>query len=387
LIKRNLALFKADIFLNGLWPLCAVAIIYFEKITHSYTLAMLVFSIINFCQSAAEVPTGIVSDKIGRKKSMMSGTFLILSGYVLWALAGFYQMSTLLYIGSIFVGTGKAFISGTDDALVFETMAQMGKKNEFDKVFADNRSFDELGIAIGATFATIIYFYTSIEILAYLAVVPAFLRFVTSCFYIEPDCVKRTKNSFMKHMIVSLKALIKSPKLLKFALTKSLNDSLNAVNWRFVGAYYQQIISPWLINVVRIFQEIMGYISYRCVKFVRQKNPRDVLFLSIFINALIKMFGAVINCAISPFVMASSTLLYGISTTFENNLLQQQLTDRERATMGSVIALWTTFLNVLIFLLIGYIADLSSARISIFVIMFFRMLVAVLYRRILKPVG
>ena len=98
------------------------------------------------------------------------------------------------------------------------------------------------------------------------------------------------------------------------------------------------------------------------------------------------MAGAVINTAISPFVMASSTLLYGISTTFENNLLQQQLTDQERATMGSIIALWTTFLNVLIFLGIGYIADLSSARISIFVIMFFRMLIAVLYRYILKPV-
>ena len=96
------------------------------------------------------------------------------------------------------------------------------------------------------------------------------------------------------------------------------------------------------------------------------------------------MFGAVINIFISPFIMASSTILYGISTTFENNLLQQQLTDNERATMGSVIALWTAFLNVLIFLAIGFVADIFDVRISVFVIMLARMFVAILYRIILK---
>ncbi len=384
MIKRNLVLFKADNFFNGLWPLCAVAVIYFESITHSYTLAMLTFSMINLAQSVAEVPTGIVSDKLGRKKSMITGTFLILIGYVMWALAGAYQAKFLLYIGAMFVGGGKAFLSGTDDALAFETINQMNKKGEFDKVFADNRSFDELGIAVGATFAAIICFYTSIEILAYVAILPAFLRFLIACFYVEPNYIKRSHKSFVTHMFSSLKAVIKNPKLLKFALVKSFNDSLNAVNWRFVGAYYETIISPFMINVVRIFQEIMGYISYRLVQLVRQKDVRNTLFLSIFFNALIKLCGAVINTVISPFIMASSTLLYGISTTFENNFLQQQLTNQERATMSSIIALWTSFLNVLIFLGIGFIADASSARVAIFVVLFGRILVSFFYRKILR---
>ena len=382
-MKRNLTIFKIDNFLNGLWPLCAVAVIYFEKITASYTLAMLVFSIINFSQTALEVPTGIISDKMGRKKSMITGTSLIFAGYLLWALAGFYHARFLLYIGAAFVGSGKAFLSGTDDALAFETLNQMDKKGDFDKVFADNRAFDELGIACGATLAAAVYFFTNIEVLAWLAVVPAFLRFALSFFYIEPQCTVRPKVSFVSHFIISCKNLIKDAKLLKFAIVKSLNDALNAVNWRFVGAYYQSIISPWMINVVRIFQEIMGYISYRLVSLVRGRNSRNVLFFSIFVNALIKFFGALINTFVSPFIMASSTLLYGISTTFENNLLQQQLSDEQRATMGSILALWTSFLNVLIFLSVGVIADMFGARISIFAIMFGRMIVAFLYRIVL----
>ena len=384
MIKRNLTLFKIDNFLNGLWPLSAVAIIYFENIAHSYTSAMLVFSIINFSQSIFEIPTGIMSDKIGRRKSMVIGTLLILIGYIMWAVAGFCQNVVLLYIGAMFVGIGQSFLSGTDDALAFETISQLRKKDEFDKVFADNRSYDELGIAVGATAATIIYFFYPIDVLAYLAVLPAFLRFIVSCFYIEPQYINRSKNSFLSHFFTAFQKIVKNPKLLKFSLVKSLNDSLNAVNWRFIGAYYQTVIAPWLINVVRIFQEIMGYFSYRLVKRVRHYNAKNTLFISIFINAFIKMFGAVINIFISPFIMASSTILYGISTTFENNLLQQQLTDNERATMGSVIALWTAFLNVLIFLAIGFVADIFDVRISVFVIMLARMFVAILYRIILK---
>ena len=384
MIKRNLTLFKIDNFLNGLWPLSAVAIIYFENIAHSYTSAMLVFSIINFSQSIFEIPTGIMSDKIGRRKSMVTGTFLILLGYIMWAVAGFCQNVVLLYVGAMLVGTGQSFLSGTDDALAFETISQLGKKDEFDKVFADNRSYDELGIAVGATAATIIYFFYPIDVLAYLAVLPAFLRFIVSCFYIEPQYINRSKNSFLSHFFTAFQKIVKNPKLLKFSLVKSLNDSLNAVNCRFIGAYYQKVIAPWLINVVRIFQEIMGYFSYRLVKRVRHCNAKNTLFISIFVNAFIKMFGAVINIFISPFIMASSTILYGISTTFENNLLQQQLTDNERATMGSVIALWTAFLNVLIFLAIGFVADIFDVRISVFVIMLARMFVAILYRIILK---
>lgn len=78
----------------------------------------------------------------------------------MWAVAGFCQNVVLLYVGAMFVGTGQSFLSGTDDALAFETISQLGKKDEFDKVFADNRSYDELGIAVGAIAATIIYFFT-----------------------------------------------------------------------------------------------------------------------------------------------------------------------------------------------------------------------------------
>ncbi len=384
MIKRNLFLFKIDNFLSGFWPLCAVAVIYFEQITHSYTQAMLVFSIINLTQSLCEVPTGIISDKIGRKKSMIITNFFIMLGYTMWALASVKYGDVLLYFGGLFVGCGKAFLSGTDDALVFETLKKLNKESEFDKVFSQNRSFDELGLAGAALLATFVYYFKNIEILAWLGIIPSFLRVILSCFYVEPNCVTRPTDAPLKHLLISINILKKSPKLLKFAIVKSFNDGFNAVNWRFIGAYYAELIAPWLINIVRIVQEIMGFISYRLVCFFHNYTKRKVLFLSILINSFIKLCGVIINTAITPFVMASSTLCYGISTTVENTLLQEQLTDRQRATMGSVISLFAGFLNFIIFILIGIIADIINPRISIFLIMIARITIAFAYRKVLK---
>ena len=251
-MKRNLILFRVDNFLSGLWPLSAVAVIYFQQITNSYTLAMLVFSIINIVQTLFEVPTGVLSDKIGRKKTIILSNLLILSGYILWALAGIKNMHYLLYLGSFLVGSGNALLSGTDDAMVFETLKDMDKEDEFDKFFSKNRSYNELGIAIGATIATFVYFYYPISALAFLAIFPPLLQVIISFLYIEPKNTTRPDSSFLLHLVKATKLLLKNKNLFKFALIKSLNDSLNAVNWRFIGAYYEQVIAPWMINIVRI---------------------------------------------------------------------------------------------------------------------------------------
>lgn len=384
MIKRNLTLFQIDNFLGGFWPLSAVAIIYFESIAHSYVEAMLVFSIINIVQSICEIPTGVLSDKIGRKYSLTATYALILAGYAAWAIAGDTQDIWLLYAGAALVGCGQAFVSGTDDAFAYETMKELGQACEFDKIYSRNKSYGELGLAVSAALATAVYYFSSINTLAWISVVPALLRVFVSFFYIEPKCVERPKENGWKHFIKSLKLIMRRPKLIRFALVKSFNYSFNAANWRFIGAYYETLIAPWLINVVRIVQELMGFIGYQLVRLVKRRDSKKVLFLATLVNALIKMGGVIINTAATPFIMVSSTLCYGISSTVENTLLQKQLTDRQRATMGSVISLFAGFLSVAVFMATGFIADYTSARTVIFLLILMRIAVAFAYKHILN---
>lgn len=51
-----------------------VAIIYFSQVTGSYVLGMAVFSVTFISSALFEVPTGIYSDMIGRKKNLCLGS-------------------------------------------------------------------------------------------------------------------------------------------------------------------------------------------------------------------------------------------------------------------------------------------------------------------------
>ncbi|MGN1079345.1 MAG: hypothetical protein ACI4TE_04145 [Alphaproteobacteria bacterium] len=82
-----------------MWPMTAVLAVYFQEITRSYAAAMSVFSLCSLFQAILEVPTGIFSDKIGRRQTLvLSAVSLIV-----------------------------CLTSGTLDALMFETAEESGQ--------------------------------------------------------------------------------------------------------------------------------------------------------------------------------------------------------------------------------------------------------------------
>jgi len=82
MIRRNLILFKLTQFLSGLWFLASLAIVYFETITKSYALAMAVFAVVSLSTTLLEIPAGLISDKIGRRKTLLFSPALIFLGFL-----------------------------------------------------------------------------------------------------------------------------------------------------------------------------------------------------------------------------------------------------------------------------------------------------------------
>jgi MFS family permease len=71
---KNLRLLTYFNFFLDFRPYTVVAILYFQQITGSFALGMLIPSIVMISSAAFEIPTGVLSDKIGRKKTMMLGS-------------------------------------------------------------------------------------------------------------------------------------------------------------------------------------------------------------------------------------------------------------------------------------------------------------------------
>jgi MFS family permease len=111
-------------------------------------------SIYSITCALMEVPSGYFSDKLGRRKTMILGCLFYLIAYLFFSFGyGYWQIG----IGELFWGIGVSFLSGTDSALLFESLRvnnDLGKykKIEGKAVSIGNVSEASAGI-IGGIFA------------------------------------------------------------------------------------------------------------------------------------------------------------------------------------------------------------------------------------------
>ncbi len=77
---------------------------------------------------AAEVPTGMVADRWGRRPSLVASGLLTALGLTVFGLAGSFE---LLLLAFALFGTGLSLMSGADDAMLFDSLAPLGRGGEF----------------------------------------------------------------------------------------------------------------------------------------------------------------------------------------------------------------------------------------------------------------
>lgn len=385
MIRRNIALFKIQHFFNGLWLFSALAIIYFEQVTGSYSLAMLAFSFVNIGQSLAEIPCGIFSDRISRKATLLYGAVCVFINMLLWALAGVYSSAILLFLGSLFRGIGLAFKSGTENAIIYETCQQIRQRKLFMTILAKITSFYQLGALIAAFMATFITYYFSLQTLVWLAVIPLFLNVFVVMLIVNPKNQVKSEQSPFDHLIKSIKTFTKNAKLRRYATLQILNCALLNSVFRFESVYYEKLVPIYFVNIARVLQHLMGWLSYHIAALFAHINLVKLLCYSSFGSALFRLAGLAMNNAITPFITSMQNLFYGAGQTSSTTLLQKEYNKGLRATLDSIVGLIGGIMTALIGYLLGLIADISSPRFVLFVAVVCSLFVAYAYNRLFRP--
>ena len=95
----------------------------------------------------AEVPTGVLADRMGRKRSIVVALGLQLLGELIFIFADRYWLFAL---SSITGGLGFAFSSGAFEALLFDSLKQVGQEKRMAEVSGLNAAFKQAAFVIGA---------------------------------------------------------------------------------------------------------------------------------------------------------------------------------------------------------------------------------------------
>ncbi len=86
------------------------------------------------------VPMGMLADKLGRRASLIAGSAVQAAGLAaMWLGDGMWAMA----LSAFAIGLGDALRGGADEALLFETLQELGKTDEFERIVARTAVFEQ----------------------------------------------------------------------------------------------------------------------------------------------------------------------------------------------------------------------------------------------------
>lgn len=318
---------------------------------------MSVFSIVFLVQSLAEIPTGLVSDLIGRKKSMVVGACCSCVALIFYAIGFDFWV---LIAGAVCEGLGRSILSGSDRALLYETLQEQNQSNRFETVFGKSGSLEQIALGLSAALGGVLAL-VSFQLVMWVAVVPAFLSLFCALRFEDARQVLVPRQSPNEVFRKAFKGLVLNKQLRLISTAEVIGFGFGEAAFYFQAAFFNLLIPQWLIGVVRSIHHFFGAVGFWTAGGVINRiGHKRVLIGGNLVTSLLELLVLVFASVLSPFVMAILNVEYGFSSTAKNGLMQRDFSDEQRATMGSMVSLLGSLCFAIVSFFLGFIADVST---------------------------
>lgn len=306
-----------------------------------------------------EIPTGLFGDKKGLK-------FSVLAGYGIISLASFtYGIAPdfrLFVVSELLFALGISFISGAEEALVFETAKRAGVEKDFGKIQVIRGNLRMISMIAGTGIAALlaqsdIPYNRIFQIQA----IPALLVVVLMLFVVKEPRDHKSQVPDYKSIIKSAIKELKTPKIIKL-VTIMLGINLGGyfAIWLYQVALDEVKASQQSFGTVRIallLAEIV--IQTWAIKRLNLKATKTKVALALLVATGFAVVATNLSIeTIYIFVIVSGGIGATIRTLFSPEL-NEEVSSENRATALSGISMISRIGIAAFNPLIGFLADRS----------------------------
>lgn len=375
-VSRNIRLLGWFNFWADFRPYAPIAILYFSQVSGSYALGMSVYSVTMLAQSLFEVPTGVLSDRVGRKKTVVYGAVAGVFALTFYAIGGTYLA---LLIGGIFEGLGRAFYSGNNDALLHDTLSETGQREAYQEFLGKTSSMFQLALGISSIVGSLIA-AISFSVVMWVSVVPMVLALLVSLRLVEPRAHSSQSGNIYKHLSTAFRHIIRNPRLRLLSAASVLGYAIGEASWLFRSTFIEMLWPVWAIGVSQTIGNLTAALGfYFAGRIIRRFGEFRLLVGGMSLSEAVNLFGLLVPTVLSPALMASNSIFYGINNVAINGLMQKEFSDEQRATMGSLNSFAGSFVFAVFSFLLGALADrigvipalVTAALLSLIPMMFY----------------
>jgi MFS family permease len=310
----------------------------------------------------AEVPTGAVADYLGRKWSLVLGSVFAAFSVLLY---GSIPSFWVFLLGEFMFAIAAAFTSGADDALLYDSLRELGQERESKNIFGKAHSIHLLGIMLAAPFGGFIAYKFGLNAPMLATSIPFLFSGLVALSIKEPKVIDRTSES-KRYFNIIKGGFIFFYRHKKLRLV-ALDGAIVASAAYFVIWLYQPILTKsglpvayfGLVHAFLVLCEIVV-----ASNFVRLEklfgSPK--MFLGFSAVSTVLGFAVV---ALFPNVYTVLLLIvlaggFGLTRIeYLRSFMNSFIPSRERATVLSSISMLKRFVLVILNPIVGFTADRS----------------------------
>jgi len=309
-----------------------------------------------------EIPTGIIADRFGRKYSLAIGGIVISFAVLLY---GSVPRFEIFLLGEFLFAIAIAFMSGADDALLYDALKEAGREEDSKKIFGRAKSFEYLAMFISAPLGGIIAAKFGFNAPMLFSCIPFLLAAIIAFLINEPKRYQITSES-KRYLNIAKKGILflRHHKKLRIIAIDGILISAAAY---FVIWFYQTLLTRLNVSVA-----YFGYFHAFLVAV-------EIIITSNFVR-LEKLFGSGKNfLRFGTLTTAATFLLVAILPNIFTVILfllfaggfgltrlelmfvymNKFIPSEQRATILSSVSMFKRFVLVMFNPLVGFIADKS----------------------------
>ena len=365
-LKHNIL--KMYLLKGVLWFMVAMPIIvlFFQEHGLSLTEVMIIQAIYSLSVAVFEIPSGYIADLFGRKHTIVYSTIFSFSGYLVFSFfGGFYAFAA----ASILVGIGGSLMSGSDSALLYDTLLETGDKKTYTKIEGRNYAIGNFSEAIAGILGGFLA-VSSIYLPIYVQTGILFLSIPIALTLVEPAMHEENKieKSFKTILEIVKFAMVENAKLRWLIIYSSaMGVATLAMAW-FAQPFFKEVEIP-LAYFGILWAGLnfsAGLTSFNSHKFDKdESNTKMLLYLALAMATSFVLLGFNISLFGVIFIVFIY-LLRGILTPILRNVINENTSSNKRATVLSIRSFIIRISFAICAPIFGYLADNYSLNITFY---------------------
>lgn len=361
--QSNIWKLYIDRFFSSFWLFLPILVPLYESnglsateiftVQAAYAAAILIF----------EVPSGYLSDAVGRKKTMIMGSTLLPIAVLTYVLSsGFWSF----VLAEIIIAAGNALRSGTDSALLYETLDKLGRKDEYKRIEGTCHFINGIGMGTASMCAGLLTMI-SLTTPLYINILTALILLPLALSVTEPNPKGQGDVKKMDEHIATL------GKALQYCATHKDTRRLIAYAGIITGfgliAYWSYFLFFKEVGIDIVFYgfftagfALLSACGAKLTHTIEEKiGVTKALFLPLIIPLSLIALSYMRNYWGIAFILIH-TFLWGFSIPLLKDHLQKRALPNVRATILSVMSMAERVVYVSFAFMFGYITDHYSLQ-------------------------